>query len=142
MSLWKVWPLPIFPVSSGIKFTGFLVSQLSSFLSPWWAAVSQSFNDSSSFTLWSEVKWSRSVVPDSLWPHGACTKLLHPWDFQGKNIGVGCHFLLLNSDLVSNSVSWTLLCIHPPSVFIQYHTRKYHKFINAYQYMSSVSIAL
>ena len=24
----------------------------------------------------------------------ACTKLLHPWDFQGKSPGVGCHFLL------------------------------------------------
>ena len=24
----------------------------------------------------------------------ACTKLLHPLDFQGKSTGVGCHFLL------------------------------------------------
>ena len=24
----------------------------------------------------------------------ACTRLLHPWDFLGKNTGVGCHFLL------------------------------------------------
>ena len=24
----------------------------------------------------------------------ACTKLLCPWDFQGKSTGVGCHFLL------------------------------------------------
>ena len=24
----------------------------------------------------------------------ACTKLLSPWDFQGKSTGVGCHFLL------------------------------------------------
>ena len=24
----------------------------------------------------------------------ACTKLLHPWDFQGKSTGVDCHFLL------------------------------------------------
>ena len=23
----------------------------------------------------------------------ACTKLLCPWDFQGKSTGVGCHFL-------------------------------------------------
>ena len=22
-------------------------------------------------------------------------QLLHPWDFPGKNTGVGCHFLLL-----------------------------------------------
>ena len=24
----------------------------------------------------------------------ACTMLLHPWDFQGKSTGVGCHFIL------------------------------------------------
>ena len=31
-------------------------------------------------------KWSRSVVPDSLRPHGLQpTRLLHPWDFSGKN---------------------------------------------------------
>ena len=24
----------------------------------------------------------------------ACTKLLCPWDFQGKSTGMGCHFLL------------------------------------------------
>ena len=23
----------------------------------------------------------------------ACTRLLHPWDFPGKSIGVGCHLL-------------------------------------------------
>ena len=27
----------------------------------------------------------------------ACTKLLRPWDFQGKSTGVGCHFLLQKS---------------------------------------------
>ena len=40
-------------------------------------------------------KWSRSVVSNSLWPHGLKpTGLLHPWDFPGKNTVVGCHFLL------------------------------------------------
>ena len=40
-------------------------------------------------------EWSRSVVSDSLWPHGLWpTMLLHPWDFPGKSTGVGCHFLL------------------------------------------------
>ena len=42
------------------------------------------------------VKWSRSVVSDSLWLHGLSTRLLHPWDFPGKSAGVGCHFLLEN----------------------------------------------
>ena len=38
---------------------------------------------------------SRSVVSNSLQPHGLQpTMLLHPWDFPGKSIGVGCHCLL------------------------------------------------
>ena len=42
-------------------------------------------------------KWSRSVMSDSLQPHGLqLTRLLHPWDFPGKSTGVGCHRLLQN----------------------------------------------
>ena len=38
---------------------------------------------------------SRSVVPDSLWCHGLqSTRFLCPWDFPGKDTGVGCYFLL------------------------------------------------
>ena len=37
---------------------------------------------------------SRSVISDSLQPPGLYGRLLCPWDFPGKNIGVGCHFLL------------------------------------------------
>ena len=38
---------------------------------------------------------SRSVVSDSLRPHGLqSTRLLCPWDFPGKGTGVGFHFLL------------------------------------------------
>ena len=41
-------------------------------------------------------KWSRSVVSDSVWPHGLQpTRLLRPWDFPGKSTGVGCHCLFL-----------------------------------------------
>ena len=40
-------------------------------------------------------KWRCSVVSDSLQSHGLWpNRLLHPWDFPGKNTGVGCHFLL------------------------------------------------
>ena len=40
-------------------------------------------------------KWSHSVVSNSLGHHGPqSTRPLHPWDFPGKNTGVGCHFLL------------------------------------------------
>ena len=38
---------------------------------------------------------SRSVMFDSLQPHGLQpTRILCPWDFPGKDTGVGCHFLL------------------------------------------------
>ena len=38
---------------------------------------------------------SRSVVSDSLQPHGLRpTRLLRPWDFPGESTGVGCHCLL------------------------------------------------
>ena len=37
------------------------------------------------------IMLSRSVVFDSLWPHGL---LLCSWNFAGKNTGAGCHFLL------------------------------------------------
>ena len=40
-------------------------------------------------------KWSCSVVPDSVQPHGLQpTRLLRPWGFPGKSTGVGCHCLL------------------------------------------------
>ena len=39
---------------------------------------------------------SRSVVSDSLWPHGLSSpKLPCPWYFSGKSTGVGFHVLLL-----------------------------------------------
>ena len=35
------------------------------------------------------------LCPTFLWPHGLQpTRLLYPWNFPGKNTGVGCHFLL------------------------------------------------
>ena len=41
------------------------------------------------------MKWSRSVVSDSLRLHGLQpTRLLCPWDLPGKRTGVGCHGLL------------------------------------------------
>ena len=47
-------------------------------------------------------KWSRSVVSDSLPPHGLQpTRLLHPWNFPGKSTGVGCHSLLHKCFLVT-----------------------------------------
>ena len=58
------------------------------------------------------MKWSRSVMSDSLWPHGLWpTRLLHSWDFPGKHTGVGCHFLLQGIFLTweSNPGLWVSL---------------------------------
>ena len=45
-------------------------------------------------TLDAKIKWSHSVVSNSLQPHGLQpTRLLCPWDFPGKSTGVGCHCL-------------------------------------------------
>ena len=43
-----------------------------------------------------QIVFSCSVVSDSLRPHALLgpSRLLCPWDFLGKNTGVGCHFLL------------------------------------------------
>ena len=58
-----------------------------------WAAISFS-------SAWkSKWKWSRSVLSDSLRPHGLQpTKLLCPWDFPGKSTGVGCHCLEISTN--------------------------------------------
>ena len=53
-------------------------------------------------------KWSRSVVSDSMWPHGLQpTRLLHPWDFPGKSTGVGCHRLLCYIILLADIAVYT-----------------------------------
>ena len=63
--------------------------------------VAESKKKSLIFALLSEVKLvclcllSCSVVSSSLQLHGLQpAKLLCPWNFAGKNMGVGCHFLL------------------------------------------------
>ena len=46
-------------------------------------------------------QWSRSVVSDSVRPHGLWpTRLLRPWDFPGTSAGVGCHCLLWVIDIM------------------------------------------
>ena len=49
-----------------------------------------------------------SVVSNSLQSHGLA-RLLCPWNFRGKNIGVGCHFLLQRIFLTQG---WNL-CLLP-----------------------------
>ena len=45
-----------------------------------------------------------SVASDSLWPQRLWpTRLLCPWNFPGKNTGVGCHFLFWDIFSTQNS---------------------------------------
>ena len=54
--------------------------------------------------MWNEVKWSCSVLSDSLQPHGLePTRLHRPWDSPGKSTGVSCHFLLQGIFLTQGS---------------------------------------
>ena len=49
---------------------------------------------------------SRSVMSDSLWPHGLWpTRVLCPWNSPNKNAGVGCHSLLQGIFLTQGSNS-------------------------------------
>ena len=57
------------------------------------------------------VSVSCSVVPDCLWPHGPQpTRLFCPWDFPGRDTGVGCHFLLQGNFLTQGSNPGFLHC--------------------------------
>ena len=66
---------------------------------------------------------SHSVLSDSL----RSTRLLCPWDFPGKNIGVGCHFLYqgIFSTQGSNPslLHWQAnsLTTEPPGKFLFFH---------------------
>ena len=56
---------------------------------------------------------SCSVMSDFLQPHGLKpTRLLCPWDFPGKNPGVGCHFLLQGIFLTQGSNLCLLHLLH------------------------------
>ena len=67
--------------------------------------------------------FSHSVKSNSLPPHGLQpARLLCPWDFSGKNTGVGCHFLLqgiflthgLNLCLISPTQAGGFFTPEPP----------------------------
>ena len=46
-------------------------------------------------------------MSDSVRPHRwQPTRLLHPWDFQGKSTGVGCHCLLLLTPYIKINSKW------------------------------------
>ena len=65
-------------------------------------------------TRFSAFKTLASVVSNSLWPHGMRpARLLYPWDFPGKNTGVGCHFLLQGILLTQGSNPHLLSTVSP-----------------------------
>ena len=74
---------------------------------------------------WSHKGWANacSVVSDSLWPHGLKpARLLCPWDFPGKNTGVGCHFLLqgrggMDSNIILH-LNYRHICLTPSFNFL------------------------
>ena len=54
-----------------------------------------------------KVKWSRSVMSDSVWPRGLQpARLLCPWDFPGKSTGVGCHCLHMMQSTSCEMPGW------------------------------------
>ena len=80
---------------------------------------------------WSDLAQHRSacsVMSDSLRPHGLQPfRLLCPWDFPGKNTGVGCHFLLQGSFLTQGSNLCLLHC-----KWILYHWTIWDTYIYIY----------
>ena len=85
---------------SPLEWTGWTSLQSKIFSSSWKGTLYPLSNHFPVFDeYWSDfcfyVKWSRSVVSDSLRSHGLQpSKLLCPWDFPGNSTGVACHFLL------------------------------------------------
>ena len=63
-------------------------------------------------------KWSRSVVSNSLQPHGLQpTRLLCPWDFPGKSTGVGGHCRLQTYNLGGYKITADGGCSHEIKIF-------------------------
>ena len=88
------------PLSMCLRVGGFFLSSVHSPYSPLsprvlvcrWLLGNQWFKSALVIAV---VVCSRSVESDSVQPRGLePTGLLCPWDFPGKNTGVGCHFLL------------------------------------------------
>ena len=78
-------------------------------------------------------KLSRSVMSDSLRPHGLQpARLLYPWNCPVKNTGVGCHFLLQGIFLTQRSnlqlLHWQAASF--PLSHQRSHERKYTQYEN------------
>ena len=63
---------------------------------------------------------SHEAVSDSFEPHGLQpSRLLHAWNFPGKNTGAGCHFLLQGNFLIQGS-NLHLLCRQAGSLLLSH----------------------
>ena len=84
---------PVVPVT---ELTFFFFSFLSFFTWHFSKKLPKEIKEFKILPYW-EVKWSenRSVVSNSLWPHG----LYSPWNSPGQNTGVGSLFLLQGGSL-------------------------------------------
>ena len=78
---------------------------------------------------------NHSVMSDSLRPHGLQpTRLLRPWDFSGKDTGVGCHVLLQGIFLTQGQNPGLLHCrrilyhmsTREAHIIQQFHFWKFH----------------
>ena len=78
-------------------------------------------------------KWSCSVVSDPQRPHGLQpTRLLHPWDFPGKSIGVGCHCLLRTWIIKTyKNIPLTLVILHGDAPILFYFCNVFPSFPDA-----------
>ena len=69
-----------------------------------------------------DMKSACSVSSDSLRSHGLQPpRLLFPWDFPGKNTGMGCYFLLQGIFLTQRSNPRLLSLLHLQERFFYYH---------------------
>ena len=67
---------------------------------------------------------SRPVVSNCLQPHALQPTRLCPWDFPGKNTGVGCHFLSRGIFLTQESNLYLLCLLHCRQVIATESPRK------------------
>ena len=74
------------------------------------------------------LMFSCSVVSDTLLPFRLFpARFLHPWDFPGKNTGVGCHFLLQEIFPTQESnPGLCLLCWQMYSLLLSHLGSPYH----------------
>ena len=74
---------------------------------------------------------THSVVSESLRPHGLQpARLLCPWDFPGKNTGMGCHTLLQG---IFPTEGLNLRLLHWQADFLRLHhlSQHHHNFYHS-----------